>query len=299
MVLALGNFPSGPQQSGKAITTWEIDRFKQIGARDPVFIVGSGLTMVDTVLALKERNHSGQIYALSRHGLIPQTFEAATPYPTFLTPPAMKSALFVLRQIRKETEKAMESGSSWQSVIASLRANTSELWRAFPEKERSRFLRHLKSYWDTRRHQMAPEVARRIDLCKEDGSLKVLAGRVLAISGEEGGFRITIRRRGDSENESLWVKHVVDCTGLDGNFAEIKHPLIENLRTQGLIRPNIHGLGIDVTGEGRVINAKGFPSSTLFAIGSLRRGEMWESVAVPELRVQAQELAELLLNDAK
>ena len=32
-------------------------------------------------------------------------------------------------------------------------------------------------------------------------------------------------------------------------------------------------------------------SSTLFTIGWLRRGELWESVAIPEIRTQAAEIA--------
>ena len=37
----------------------------------PVLLVGTGLTMVDTVVTLLEAGHTGPIHALSRHGLLP------------------------------------------------------------------------------------------------------------------------------------------------------------------------------------------------------------------------------------
>jgi uncharacterized NAD(P)/FAD-binding protein YdhS len=43
-----------------------------------------------------------------------------------------------------------------------------------------------------------------------------------------------------------------------------------------------------------VIDSQGSPSNRLYALGPLRKGKLWESVAVPELRVQVAELARLL-----
>ncbi|HRF84387.1 MAG TPA: pyridine nucleotide-disulfide oxidoreductase, partial [Pseudoxanthomonas sp.] len=43
--------------------------------------------------------------------------------------------------------------------------------------------------------------------------------------------------------------------------------------------------------EGRLLDAAGHPQDDLRAIGSLRIGEAWESIAVPELRVQAEAIA--------
>ena len=53
-------------------------------------------------------------------------------------------------------------------------------------------------------------------------------------------------------------------------------------------------LGLDVADDGALLDGQGKPSSCLFALGPLRKGSLWESIAVPELRVQIAELAELL-----
>jgi uncharacterized NAD(P)/FAD-binding protein YdhS len=67
--------------------------------------------------------------------------------------------------------------------------------------------------------------------------------------------------------------------------------LLEALCDAGTIRPHDNGLGLDTCGDGALRDGRGRESETLFAIGPLRRGELWESTAVPEIRAQAQALA--------
>jgi uncharacterized NAD(P)/FAD-binding protein YdhS len=54
------------------------------------------------------------------------------------------------------------------------------------------------------------------------------------------------------------------------------------------------GVNTDAVG-GQITSAAGSPAAGLFAIGPLRRGTLWESTAVPEIRSQAQQLARLLV----
>jgi len=41
----------------------------------------------------------------------------------------------------------------------------------------------------------------------------------------------------------------------------------------------------------------GSAAGRLFTLGNLRRGELWETTAIPELRVQARAIAERLARD--
>jgi len=50
-----------------------------------------------------------------------------------------------------------------------------------------------------------------------------------------------------------------------------------------------------VDSDGALINCSGVASHSLYAIGPARKGSLWETIAVPELRVQAAELAEHLV----
>jgi uncharacterized NAD(P)/FAD-binding protein YdhS len=44
-----------------------------------------------------------------------------------------------------------------------------------------------------------------------------------------------------------------------------------------------------------LLDLAGTPSTSLYAIGPLRKGSLWESIAVPELRGQASQMAEHLV----
>ena len=70
--------------------------------------------------------------------------------------------------------------------------------------------------------------------------------------------------------------------------------LMGALRMRGRVLPGPHGIGIASEEPGRVIDARGQPDPTLLVLGAMRIGTLWESLAIPELRGQAQALAECL-----
>ena len=88
---------------------------------------------------------------------------------------------------------------------------------------------------------------------------------------------------------------MVLCTGPD-DAALLTTPPLRALADAGVICPGPHGMGVDTdTVSGQVKSAAGSPVAGLFAVGPLRRGTLWESTAVPEIRDQAQQLAMLLV----
>ncbi len=70
-----------------------------------------------------------------------------------------------------------------------------------------------------------------------------------------------------------------------------------NLLKKEMISPDDMYLGVHATAEGEVIQKDNTPSSQLFVLGSLLKGKLWESTAVPELRKQAKNLAGILLRE--
>jgi glyoxylase-like metal-dependent hydrolase (beta-lactamase superfamily II) len=68
---------------------------------------------------------------------------------------------------------------------------------------------------------------------------------------------------------------------------------------QKLARPDSLFLGLDVSPDGALIDVHGAASDLLYAIGPVRKGTLWETIAVPELRVQASELSKLLVTVRK
>ena len=67
--------------------------------------------------------------------------------------------------------------------------------------------------------------------------------------------------------------------------------VVRDLLDAGLARVGPHRLGLDVDPAGRLVAADGAVHRWLWVIGPLRRGGLWETTAVPEIRAQARQLA--------
>jgi uncharacterized NAD(P)/FAD-binding protein YdhS len=97
--------------------------------------------------------------------------------------------------------------------------------------------------------------------------------------------------RGSGQESTLRVDRIVNCTGPEADFRKVQDPLTRSLVSQGLARPDALSLGLDVDEDGALLDNAGIPSQTIFAMGPLRKGRLWETTAVPEIRVQAKTLA--------
>ena len=71
--------------------------------------------------------------------------------------------------------------------------------------------------------------------------------------------------------------------------------LFRNLLQRGLARADELDMGLDVSPDFAVVNREGKPSEFLFAVGPLLKGTLWETTAVPELRAQTHQVAQVLL----
>ena len=67
--------------------------------------------------------------------------------------------------------------------------------------------------------------------------------------------------------------------------------LLARLCARGLLRPGPHGMGAATAGEGGPLDASGRPVPGLWTLGTLRIGDLWETIAMPELRGQARRVA--------
>ncbi len=303
IVLALGNAPSAPPESKPEDNdtpylrnAWSASALAGLESNAPVLLIGTGLTMVDMVVALRDRNHRGKIYAVSRRGLSVLPHQSTKPYPTFLTPDtAPKTVRGLLRRIRSEVQAAAVQGYDWRSVIDSLRPITQQLWQQLLRVEQQRFLRHATPYWDVHRHRIAPQIGEVVQAMLDSGQLTITAGRIQDYQANKNAVAVTVRQRQTQTNRVLQVNRVVNCTGVQADYRRSSQSLIANLRTQGTIRPNDIGLGLDTAPDGTVFDAQGNCSTLLYTLGTPRKGNLLETIAVPELREQAQAIAATVL----
>jgi uncharacterized NAD(P)/FAD-binding protein YdhS/glyoxylase-like metal-dependent hydrolase (beta-lactamase superfamily II) len=301
IVLALGNSPSTPVASqeingDRLCHAWSVDALAGLDPDEPVLLIGTGLTMVDMVVSLHEQKHRGKIYAVSRRGLLPLRHQATKLYPPFLTPvTAPKNIRGLWRRVRVEVENAATQGYDWRSVTDTLRPITQQLWQQLPRVEQQRFLRHVKPYWEVHRHRIASEIGDIIHQMLNSGQLIVSKGRIQAYQATASNVAVTIRQCQRKTHTVLNVSRVVNCTGIEADYRRSPQPLIANVRSQGLLRPNEIGLGLDTAANGALLDAKGNISTLFYTLGTPRKGDLWETIAIPELRGQAQALAETVL----
>lgn len=161
--------------------------------------------------------------------------------------------------------------------------------------EQKRFLRHVKAYWEVHRHRIAVEIAEVLDTLMHSGQLNYYGGRIHSCQESNQGVNVTIRERGTHKDITLQVNRIINCTGSNCNYRSLQHPLIASLQEQRLMRSHPLGIGIDTAVNGAVIDAKGNISQLLYTLGTPRKGNLWETTAVGEIRVQARDLARELL----
>ena len=306
VILALGNFPPAdpPAFASLAETSryvrnpWSTDVLERLAGHAPILLVGTGLTMIDVALELRERGHSGPLIAISRRGLLPQPHRTPARPPAFDREIAARdfpaTTLGQWRTVRQIVADAAARGTDWRDALNAFRPFTAQLWGSLPAPERDRFLRHVRPYWDTHRHRTPPQAADRVEDLIASRDLRILAGNLTDYQENASGATVGVRARGTLDRSEIHVGYVINCTGPQCDYAEISDPLIGNLRRRGLIRPSAHRIGFDVDHDGRVANSAGSFSNVLFTLGAPRAAQLWESTAVPELRVQAAELARLI-----
>ncbi len=175
-----------------------------------------------------------------------------------------------------------------------LRPSTQNIWRQWDWAERRRFLRHLRAYWEPHRHRASPEALTIKQYLETRGRLTCYRGRVQSITENAAGLEVEFVEFRRCEPRRLQVGYVVNCTGPECNYHKLKDPLVLQLFFRGLITPDPLFLGIDVGVGGIIYNVYGERVPNLYTLGSPQKGRLLETTAVPELRVQAEDLARRL-----
>ncbi|MDD4976110.1 MAG: FAD/NAD(P)-binding protein [Bacteriovorax sp.] len=222
----------------------------------PITIIGTGLSMVDVVVYLHSIGHQGKITAVSRRGRAPLAHQF---YDATVARPVYDfTKTHSLRDVLSMVRGNLKR-FEWRLVIDGLRPHTQLLWSGWNLKERSQFLRYLRPIWDIHRHRISSQHQKILNDLKSIGRLEIKAI----------GF-------GNFQPET---QIVMKCHGLTQNKSDFVKKLIE----KKLVTADCFQLGIESQ------------TNWIHTIGPLKRGQLWESLAVPEIRKQAHELANHLV----
>jgi uncharacterized NAD(P)/FAD-binding protein YdhS len=304
VVLAFGNHvPPHPSVADQSFVTadkyfvdpWSSAMYEKVRPDDHMFIVGTGLSMVDVALHSHKAGRTGKIYAISTRGLLPAVHKLGFTYPSFLDElRPMKRVTDMLKAVRRHIQRAHESGSDWRGVIDSMRPGTQDLWLSLSRAEKQYFRQHLSRYWNVARHRMPPEAAAILDEMRAAGQLEILKGRLTSISHDGSGFEI--KYTNGSVETTVTADALVNCIGSESNFERIDSIFVKNLIARGHIRNDELSLGIEASPDGKVVNKHGVPSTIVRTLGTSLKGILWESTAIPEIRTQARDLASSMLD---
>jgi uncharacterized NAD(P)/FAD-binding protein YdhS len=264
---------------------------------DTILVIGTSLTMADVVAAASVNcNDNVTIHAISRHGLLPPSQTAFRHAPCegdsgALLREASFSVRRLMRSIRRLAAATERQGGDWREAVTFVRNLAPALWSRLPLRERRRFLRHVRTYWDVHRHRLPQETLARIQQMRLRGNLRIHAGRVLSCERSGDKVRVTWRRRGATQPSSLLVDRVINCTGPEYNPYRSRDPLMHSLFAQRLASADALSLGLRTAGNGALIDSSGRAAENFFCVGPQLRAAYWEATAAAELRSHAERLA--------
>ena len=274
---------------------WNENTVKGAVNDSSVLIIGTGLTMVDVVLGLNENNFSGKIYALSPKGfeILPHRKHHQQRYILDeLSPPYELRSLFKL--FYKHVRNARKNGESGETVVDAVRSKTQEIWQHLSLEDKKSFMSHVRHLWGVARHRLPGEIHERISDMIRRGKLEVVAARIADIQMNGEKVTVQIKPRSEDCTREIIVSRVINCTGPQTDITKFESELFKNAIRKNIIRPDEMKLGIDATADGRINTPDPALQGRLFTLGSLLKGMLWESTAVPELRVQAEKVADVL-----
>jgi uncharacterized NAD(P)/FAD-binding protein YdhS len=273
--------------------SWE----QRLPAEDAgIVILGTGLSTVDVILTLHAVGWTGRIDAVSRHGWFPHPHFRGIDYPEF-PPPGVDLASLGLDALRSLVEQhccaLAERDANPAMIVDKLRSQTQRIWRGFTVEERLDFIHEDAARWNVHRHRIAPEIHAVVADAQRSGQLHVHAAGIEKL--EASGDAIAVHL---ADGETLTGGLVINATGPATRFSATRSVLLQNLLRRGLVTPDTLEMGVRVDPDHTIVTADGERSPWLLALGPLLKGTYWETIAVPELRMQARRLADTLLHRA-
>jgi uncharacterized NAD(P)/FAD-binding protein YdhS len=284
VVLATGNpapaaWPWAPDDPRYVADPWAPGALDAIGDGAPVLVAGTGLTMVDVATTVTARHPDAVVYAVSRHGLLPEPHRCPAPPPADIRLP--DGPLSLSRLVRTVRRAIDDNGGEWQGVVDALRPHVPRLWEELPLPDKRRFLTSLSRHWEVCRHRIPPATADRIADLRATGRLRILRGSIRSVTARPEYLAVGL------DGAEIPVGWLVNGTGPGTG----RDPLLNTLLNAGIARLDPLGLGLEADAAGAMIDAAGRPQERLFTLGPTLRGLRYETTAVPEIRAQAVRLA--------
>lgn len=256
-----------------------------------IALVGSGLTAIDVVSSLRRRGHRGMITMISRSGRLPLAHASAAVQPaTYSREELAKGAVSAMRAVRAAAMELSSRGLPWQGAIDGIRSQTAATWSAWSAEDRARFVRHMRSLWEIHRHRAPSHLLDDLEAQRRAGTLSIIRGQVRGLAASGAHLRVAVEP--DPGAVGLTVARLINCAGPAQGIRQTIDPLLSSLLHSGLGSTDDLGIGLRTDPTGRLLRDDGTANERVWLVGALRKGDLWESTAVPELRTQVAQAVE-------
>ena len=289
---------SGVPRRFVAHDPWDPSATEDLDPEASVLIVGSGLTALDVVVGLRQRGHRGKITLVSRGGRFPLPHAATPTEPVSYDPEVLARGVdSALSEVRRAVKRLHRDGKAWQPAIDGVRPWVAQSWRAWSDVDRACFLNRLRPFWEIHRHRAPAEVLETVVAEQAAGTIELVSGTLqsMRVGGLESVDIVVVPASGPARK--LSVARVINCAGPAMSVGDTLDPLLGALLRLGMACVDSRGLGLRTDHDGRLMSPLGWVHPRFYLVGALRRGELWESTAVPELRQQVATVAAALAKE--
>ena len=273
---------------------WNEEAVSNLESTLPVFIIGNGLTMVDTIIGLHEKGFTNEIYSISTNGfnILPHRHTGVLYKKLIEELPKETTLLGILSLFNKHLKKIRKFGLSAEPIIDSIRPFTQKIWQSLSEKEKKVFMSKLRHLWGVARHRIPLHIHDYMQQLRITQKLHIIAGTLIDIEENESFCYVNFYDKKQNIERRIKVGRVINCTGPETNLQKLQHHFLKKALNKGIVTQDVLNIGINadpITFE--VINKDAQNLNHLFTLGGNLKGVLWESTAVNELRDQAERLA--------
>ncbi|MGX9935288.1 FAD/NAD(P)-binding protein [Advenella kashmirensis] len=283
-----------------------------------VAILGTNLSAIDAVVALKAHAHGGQIHCFSRQGVLPAVRSV---HPTHIPCRLSRSDVhamalakggrlglddgvqmlreqmlaidpgFDIRDIEggsadaatlldHELQAACSGPRPWQAVLAAANEVIDLLWFYLDQPARRQFQSRWRSRWMSRRAMFPVQNARQLQCLIEAGQLHIHGGfqACEALADRQGFVLHSLDAAGALQQQVCDV--VINATGFSQDVRQSADPLVTQLLQSGLARASEYG-GFELDFDtGCLVSANGTIANDITVLGSLACGTYFWTVSM-------------------
>lgn len=292
---------------------WRAESYQGLSAESQVLILGNGLSMVDTLLALRQAGVRRSMLSLSPHGFAmlahPTTATSTTQSQRQLLPPTAATSPRQLLHWFQQQRKSTQAKPDASQLQEALRPHSQRYWLQFSDWQKRQFLRHLRHRWGVLRHKLPPQMMATVCAAQQQGWLQIRAGQLQTVTACAEQLQVTWRQRGEQQLQQLRVDALFNCTGPATDYRHIPAHWLQQAIADGILAAGPLGQGLALASTSardpapihapatlQLADGQGRAQAGLYAIGPVLRGALWETTAVHEIRQQAAFIANKILN---